>query len=63
MSFNDVKGMSTVELAKKQKTLTKDIFTAKMKNSLGQLSNPLEIRKMRRELARINTAISQKKLA
>lgn len=63
MSFNDIKGMSTVELAKKQKSLTKDIFTAKMKNSLGQLSNPLEIRKMRRELARINTAISQKKLA
>jgi len=60
MKFSDVKDMSKVELAKKQKALVKDVFNAKMKNSLGQLSNPLEIRKMRRELARIKTAISQK---
>lgn len=60
MKFTDIKDMSKTELAKKQKSLAKDIFSAKMKNSLGQLSNPLEIRKMRRELARIKTAISQK---
>ncbi len=60
MKFTEIKDMSNAELVKKQKVATKEIFTAKMKNSLGQLSNPLEIRKMRRELARIKTAISQK---
>lgn len=60
MKFTEIKDMSNAELVKKQKAAAKEIFTAKMKNSLGQLSNPLEIRKMRRELARIKTAISQK---
>jgi large subunit ribosomal protein L29 len=31
-----------------------------MKNQLGQLGNPLEIRKIRKNLARINTAMVQK---
>jgi large subunit ribosomal protein L29 len=60
MKFKDMKDLSNTELKKKQKTLTNDLFTAKMKNSIGQLSNPLEIRHIRRELAQLKTAVSQK---
>jgi large subunit ribosomal protein L29 len=63
MEFKDMKDLSNTELKKKQKTLTSDLFTAKMKNSLGQLSNPLEIRHLRRELAQLKTAVSQKAAA
>lgn len=60
MKYADVKDLSAVELKKQKATLTQDLFEAKMKNQLGQLGNPLEIRKLRKNLARINTALVQK---
>lgn len=60
MKYNDVKDLSAAELKKKKATLATDLFDAKMKNTLGQLGNPLEIRKIRKDLARINTALVQK---
>lgn len=60
MNYTEVKDLSAVELKKKKTGLADDLFTAKMKNSLGQLGNPLEIRKIRRNLARVNTALVQK---
>jgi large subunit ribosomal protein L29 len=60
MKFADVKDLSATELKKKKATLTQEIFDAQLKNQLGQLSNPLEIRKLRRNLARLNTALVQK---
>ena len=60
MKFADVKDLSATELKKKKAALTTDLFDAKMKNQLGQLGNPLEIRKIRKSLARVNTALVQK---
>lgn len=60
MKFNDVKDLSAPELKKQKAALTQDLFDAKMKNQLGQLGNPLEIRKIRKNLARVNTALVQK---
>lgn len=59
MNFKDIKSLSVSELNKKKATLQSDLFNARMKNSLGQLSNPLEIRKMRKDVARIMTVLSQ----
>lgn len=58
MKFKDIQGLSAKELKKKQAALRKDLFEATMKNSLGQLSNPLEIRKLRRQVAQVATAIT-----
>jgi large subunit ribosomal protein L29 len=60
MKFADVKDLSATELKKKKNTLTQELFDAKLKNQLGQLGNPLEIRKLRKNLARLNTALVQK---
>lgn len=60
MNFKDVKDLTEKELIKKLNTLKKENFELKMKNSLGQLSNPLVIRKGRRDLARIKTALASK---
>lgn len=60
MKYQDVKDLSLADLKKKKATLTQDMFEAEMKNTLGQLSNPLEIRAIRRTIARMNTAIVQK---
>lgn len=60
MKYTDVKDMSAVELKKKKSSLSEELFNAKMKNQLGQLSNPLVIRDLRKDLARVETALVQK---
>lgn len=60
MKYEEIKDLSVVELKKKRADLTNELFQAKMKNSIGQLSNPLSIRTIRRSIAKINTAIVKK---
>lgn len=60
MKFTEMKDLSVPELKKKRTALSKELFDAKIKNSIGQLANPLEIRKLRRDIAKINTAIVKK---
>ncbi len=60
MKFNEIKDLSAVELKKKKALLGEQLFTAKIKNQLGQLGNPLEIRKIRKDLARVHTALVKK---
>jgi len=37
-----------------------ELFELKMKHALGQVASPVDIRKMRKDIARINTALNQK---
>ncbi len=57
MKFSEIKDLTVNELIKKRATLSKDLFEAKMKHSIGQLANPIEIKNLRKDIARINTAI------
>jgi len=60
MKFSDIGGMSVDELKKKNAQLGDELFQLKMKNLMGQLSNPLQIRATRRSIAKIATALNQK---
>jgi large subunit ribosomal protein L29 len=60
MKFIEIKDLSVVELKKKRTTLSEELFQARIKNSIGQLSNPIQIKNLRRDIARINTAIVKK---
>ena len=60
MKYNDIKDLTASELKKKKSSLVADLFEAKIKNQIGQLSNPMEIRKLRKNIARVNTALVQK---
>ncbi|MBX2987379.1 MAG: 50S ribosomal protein L29 [Bdellovibrionaceae bacterium] len=60
MKAAEIKDLSVAELKKKRTALSKELFDARIKNSIGQLSNPVEIRQLRRNIARINTAIVKK---
>jgi large subunit ribosomal protein L29 len=57
MKYNEIKDMSVAELKKKRSVLSDQLFEVRMKNSIGQLTNPLVIRQLRKDIARINTAI------
>ncbi len=60
MKFEDVRGLTVEELKKKNIDLRSNLFDLKMKNSLGQLGNPMEIRNLRRDVARVQTALREK---
>lgn len=57
MKFAEIRDLSVTELHKKRALLSQELFEARMKNTVGQLSNPLVIKKLRRNIARLNTAI------
>ncbi len=61
MKLSDFKGMSVKDLSSKANELKGQIFEASIKNRIGQLSNPLVIRQLRRDLARVLTVLSQKR--
>jgi large subunit ribosomal protein L29 len=60
MKFADIENKTLKELIKQKQDLTSQLFEMKMKNSLGQLANPVEIRVVRKDIAKINTAIVKK---
>lgn len=60
MKFSEIKDMTVAELKKKRATLSEELFQARIKNSIGQLASPIVIRNLRRDIAKINTAIVQK---
>ena len=59
MKFADVQGLTDVDAYKKIREIKGKLFEAKMKNPLGQLSDPTSIREMRRDIARLNTVLSK----
>ncbi|MBY0453189.1 MAG: 50S ribosomal protein L29 [Bdellovibrionaceae bacterium] len=60
MKFTDVKELSTVEVNKKIRETKEKMFEARMKNSMGQMTNPVSIRGMRRDIARLKTVLTAK---
>jgi large subunit ribosomal protein L29 len=60
MNFEDVKDLTVEELRKRRLSLAEEMFQLKMKHSLGQVNNPIEIRNKRKDIARIQTALSMK---
>ena len=60
MKYADFKDLSPTDLNKKIRELKEKSFQARMKNSMGQFSNPSSIRVMRRDVARLKTVLSVK---
>ena len=60
MKFSDIKELTSGELRKRVVKLREELFEARMKHTLGQLGNPIEIRGKRKDLARLKTALEMK---
>ena len=60
MKFSDVKELSAIELNKKIRETKEKMFESKMKNSMGQMTNPVSIRGLRRDVARLKTVLTSK---
>jgi large subunit ribosomal protein L29 len=55
--------MKTDELEQQLVVLTEERFRLKFRRATEALSNPLDLRRIRREIARINTVLNERKRA
>lgn len=60
-NWQEIKSMSSVELNIKLTELEDKYFKLKFRNSTATLKNPLEIREMRKNIARIKTLLAEQK--
>lgn len=58
--FTELSGKSTDELAQMEAELAAKRFSLRFQHAVGQVENTAEIRKTRRELARVKTALKMK---
>ncbi len=59
--IKDLRAMSLDELETKLTENKKEQFNLRVQKSTGQLSNTAQVRKVRREIAQINTLIAERK--
>ena len=60
MKFTEIAHLEKKELWIKFSQLKKELFDSRMKLKMQRLSNPLQIRFLRRDIARIQTVLSLK---
>jgi len=58
--FSALTGKSVEELAQQEAELAAKRFTLRFQHAVGQVENTAEIRKTRRELARVKSALATK---
>ena len=62
MELNKIREMSEVELAAELDKMKKDLFNLRFQHVTGQLENPMQMREVKKEIARIKTVIREKEL-
>ena len=60
MNVNEMKGKTVVELNDELKSLLQEQFNLRMQKGMGQMTNANELRRVRRDIARIKTIMTQK---
>jgi large subunit ribosomal protein L29 len=60
---NELAELSMGELVDELKATKQEALNLRFRNATGQLENTAEIKKVRRQIARINTLIRQKEIA
>jgi large subunit ribosomal protein L29 len=63
MSTKDIREMSEVEIEKKLRDTRDAHVNLRLRKQTGQVEHPHEFTQMRREIARLETILKEKKLA
>jgi len=62
MKMSEIKDLTAQELTAKGRDLRQEIFTLRLQQASSQLEKPARLRLLRRDIARIETRISQLRL-
>ena len=60
MKPSKIRDQSVQELENERTRLEEQIFKLRFQNAVGQLDNPLKLRMVRRDLARVRTIMNEK---
>ena len=63
MKINKIKEMSSPELEKELGELKTELFKLKFSLATNGLDNPMKIRSVKKDIARINTVLTERKIA
>ena len=63
MKPSKIREQSVPELENERTRLEDQIFKLRFQNAVGQLDNPLKLRTVRRDLARVRTILNEKRRA
>ena len=60
MKASELRDMAVEELKGKETDLRKELFNLRFRQATGEIENPLRIRTVRKEIARVLTVINEK---
>ena len=63
MALKPMREMTEVELNNELAKMKKELFNLRFQHVTGQLENPVKMREVKREIARVKTIIREKELA
>ncbi len=63
MKIDKIRNMSQAELASEELKLKKELFNLRFQHVTGQLENPLKMREVKRDIARVKTVLREKELS
>ena len=61
MNAQDMREKNEMELREELSSLLREQFNLRMQRGIGQLATPHDLRRVRRDIARINTVLNEKK--
>ena len=63
MKINKIKEMSSPELEKELSELKSELFKLRFSLATHGLDNPMKIKEVKKDIARINTVLTERKIA
>ncbi len=55
MRAKEIRDLTLEEMRQKEQELTEELFRLRLRQSTGQIDNPMRLRALRRDIARIKT--------
>ena len=62
MNMENIRKMSQSELAAEELRLKKELFNLRFQHTTGQLDNPLKMKEVKKDIARVKTVIRENEL-
>lgn len=63
MEMNKFRQMTDVELSSELDKMKKELFNLRFQHVTGQLENPVKMREVKKDIARVKTIIREKEMA
>ena len=63
MKANEIRELNDKQLAEKLDELKAELFNLRFQHAINQLDNPIRIKEVKRDIAKVLTVISEKKSA